>query len=303
MNWTTDDIPDQSGRRAVVTGANSGLGFAVARELARAGAAVVLACRDRARGEAAVASIRGELPHAAVELELLDLADLASVRAFAARLPDGPIDLLVNNAGVMAPPRQLTVDGFELQFQTNHLGHFALTALVLERLLAAPSARVVSVSSLLHRSGEIAFDNLQGEHNYNPWRAYSQSKLANLLFAFELERRSEAAGLKLASMAAHPGWAATNLQSNGPRRPLARVALGVGSLLLAQSAEGGALPILCAATAPDLPGGIYLGPDGPGGRRGYPCLVAPCAAALDVAAAARLWEVSEALSGVTYAGL
>jgi NAD(P)-dependent dehydrogenase (short-subunit alcohol dehydrogenase family) len=303
VNWTTEDIPDQSGRRAVVTGANSGIGFAVARELARAGAAVVLACRDRGRGEAAMAAIRGELPDAALELELVDLADLASVRAFAARLPDRPIDLLVNNAGVMAPPRQVTVDGFELQFATNHLGHFALTGLVLERLLAAPAARLVSVSSLLHRSGEIDFDDLQGEVDYKPWRAYSQSKLANLLFAFELDRRSRAAGQDVVSMAAHPGWAATNLQANGPRQPLARLALGVGSLLLAQSADGGALPILCAATAPDLPGGVYLGPDGAGGRRGYPCLVAPSAAALDSATAARLWEVSEALSGVTYAGL
>ena len=299
MKWTNDDIPDQSGRRAVVTGANSGIGFAAARELARAGAEVVLACRDRGRGEAAVAAIRGELPAAAVGLELVDLADLASVRAFAGRLPDAPIDLLINNAGIMAPPRQVTVDGFELQLATNHLGHFALTGLVLERLRSAPAARVVSVSSILHRSGEIAFDDLQGEVDYKPWRAYSQSKLANLLFAFELDRRSRAAGLDLVSIAAHPGWAATNLQSNGPRRPLARLVLGVGSLLLAQSADGGALPILCAATAPDLPGGAYLGPDGSGERRGYPRLVAPSPAALDVGVAERLWAVSETLTGVT----
>ncbi|MGI8801706.1 MAG: oxidoreductase [Solirubrobacteraceae bacterium] len=301
VKWTTGDIPDQTGRRAVVTGANSGIGFVTARELARAGAHVVLACRDRTRGEAAVAAIRDELPEAVMELGIADLADLESVRAFARGLAEEPIDLLINNAGVMATPRQLTVDGFELQFATNHLGHFALTGLLFERLLGAPAPRVVTVSSLLHRSGEIHFDDLRAEIGYKPWRAYARSKLANLLFAFELDRRCRAAELELVSLAAHPGYAATNLQANGPRRPLERLLLPVGSLLLAQSAAGGALPTLCAACAPDLPGSTYLGPDGPGERRGHPRLVAPCTAALDEATAARLWEVSEDLTGVSFA--
>ncbi len=300
MNWTAEDIPDQTGRRVVVTGANSGLGLAVARELARAGAAVVLACRDRARGEAAIAGIRTELPGAAVELGILDLADLGSVRAFAETFGGDRLDLLVNNAGVMATPYRRTVDGFELQLATNHLGHFALTGLLLDRLVAAPAARVVSVSSLLHRSGRIDFDDLQSERSYRPWRAYSQSKLANLLFAFELDRRSRAAGVGLASVAAHPGYAATSLQANGPRRPIERVALAVGKLLLAQGAAGGALPILRAACDPDLPSAAFIGPDGPGERRGHPRVVAPSPAALDPEAAARLWRVSSELTGVSY---
>ncbi len=302
VKWTAEDIPDQTGRRAVVTGANSGLGLAVARELARAGAHVVLACRDPRRGGEALAAIRAELPASAVELRSLDLADLASVRAFAdAGLdPGAPLDLLINNAGVMAIPRRLSADGFELQLATNHLGHFALTGQLLERLLAAPAARVVTVSSLLHRTGAIDFDDLQAEHGYRPFRAYGQSKLANLLFCFELDRRARAAGLELMSVAAHPGYAATRLQANGPRRLLARLVLPAASLLLAQSGAAGALPTLCAACAPELPSGAYLGPDGPGERRGYPRLVVPSAAALDPAIAARLWQVSEELTGVSY---
>ncbi len=300
MKWTAEDIPDLTGRRAVVTGANSGLGLVVAGELARAGAEVVLACRDRSRGEAAIAAIRAQGDGAAVELGILDLADLASVHAFAASLGGGRLDLLVNNAGVMATPHRRTTDGFELQLATNHLGHFALTGLLLDRLVAAPAGRVVSVSSLLHRSGRIDFDDLQSEQGFRPWRAYSQSKLANLLFAFELDRRSRAAGLTLASVAAHPGYAATKLQSNGPRRPLERVALAVGNLLLAQGAAGGALPILRAACDPDVEGGAYHGPDGPGERRGYPRPVAPSPAALDPEAATRLWRVSSELTGVSY---
>ncbi len=300
LKWTAEDIPDQTGRRAVVTGANSGLGRATARELARAGAEVVLACRDRARGEAAIAGIRDEVDGAAVELAVLDLADLGSVRTFAEHLGDDPLDLLVNNAGVMATPHRRTIDGFELQLATNHLGHFALTGLLLDRLRAAPAPRVVSVSSLLHRSGRIDFDDLQSEQGYRPWRAYSQSKLANLLFAFELDRRAGVAGLELASVAAHPGYAATKLQANGPRRPHERVLLAVGNLLVAQGAAGGALPILRAACDPDVPSGAFLGPDGPGERRGYPRLVAPSPAAVDPEVAARLWRVSSELTGVSY---
>jgi NAD(P)-dependent dehydrogenase (short-subunit alcohol dehydrogenase family) len=300
VNWTASDIPEQTGRRAVVTGANSGIGFAAARELVRAGAEVVLACRDPARGAAAVAALRAELPDARVELGLVDLADLGSVKAFAAALAPGPVDLLINNAGVMATPRRVTVDGFELQLATNHVGHFALTGLILDRLLAAPAPRVVGVSSLLHRSGRIDFDDLQAEHGYRPWRAYSQSKLANLLFSFELDRRARAAGARLASVAAHPGYAATKLHANGPRRPLERLLLPIGSLLLAQSAAAGALPTLRAACDPDVASGGYLGPDGPGERRGSPRLVATSVGALDEQTAARLWEVSEALTGVTF---
>jgi NAD(P)-dependent dehydrogenase (short-subunit alcohol dehydrogenase family) len=297
--WTAKAIPDQTGRRAVVTGANSGLGTAVAEELARAGAEVILACRDLQRGAAAVGSISTRVPGCLVETRRLDLADLGSVREFARRL-DGegrPLDLLVNNAGVMAVPRRLSADGFELQLATNHLGHFALTGLLLDCLLAAPDGRVVSVSSVLHRLGRIDFDDLMSAGRYSRWRAYGQSKLANLLFAFELDRRARAAGVGLRSLAAHPGYARTNLQaaSGGPLS----LVLALANPLFAQSAAAGALPILCAATA-DLPGGSYLGPDGPGQRRGHPRPVDASPAARDPETAARLWEVSEELTGVGY---
>jgi NAD(P)-dependent dehydrogenase (short-subunit alcohol dehydrogenase family) len=297
--WTTEQIPDQTGRRAVVTGANSGLGIVVAEELARAGAAVILACRDVGRGAAAVGAISTRVPGALLETRRLDLADLASIRDFAGRLAaeDRTIDLLINNAGVMAPPRQVTVDGFELQLATNHLGHFALTGLLLERLIAAPQARVVSVSSILHRRGRIDFDDLQSVEHYSRFGAYGQSKLANLLFAFELDRRARAAGLSLVSVAAHPGYSSTNLQA-ASGGPLARV-LALANPLFAQSAAAGALPLLCAATS-GVEGGSYLGPDGPGERRGRPSLVGTSAAAQDRGVAQRLWEVSEALTGVTY---
>ncbi len=297
--WTTKQIPDQTGRRAVVTGANSGLGIVVATELARSGAEVILACRDAGRGAAAVEEICSGLPGAAVESRQLDLADLGSVRVFAGRLAAEarPVDLLINNAGVMAPPRRLSADGFELQFATNHLGHFALTGLLLERLLAAPAGRVVSVSSVLHKSGRIDFEDLQGDEHYGRWRAYSQSKLANLLFAFELDRRARAAGGRLTSVAAHPGYANTNLQA-GSGGPIAKL-LALANPLFAQSAAAGALPLLCAATT-GVEGGSYLGPDGPGERRGHPRLVAASAAAHDEASAQRLWTVSEQLTGVGF---
>jgi NAD(P)-dependent dehydrogenase (short-subunit alcohol dehydrogenase family) len=297
--WTTQEIPDQTGRRAVITGANSGLGIVVAEELARAGAAVVLACRDVSRGAAAVGAISTRVPGALLETRRLDLADLASVREFAGRLvaEDRPIDLLVNNAGVMAPPRQVTADGFELQLATNHLGHFALTGLLLEGLIAAPQARVVSVSSILHRRGRIDFDDLQSVERYSRFGAYAQSKLASLLFAFELDRRARAAGLSLVSVAAHPGYSNTNLQA-ASGGPIARV-LALANPFFAQSAAAGALPLLCAATS-GVEGGSYLGPDGPGERRGRPSLVGTSAAAQDRVVAERLWDVSEALTGVTY---
>jgi NAD(P)-dependent dehydrogenase (short-subunit alcohol dehydrogenase family) len=296
--WSVDDIPDQSGRRVIVTGANSGLGLSTARELARKGAQVVLACRNQQKGEAALVAVRAAAPDAQVQLGSLDLGSLASVRAFAQARSE-PVDLLVNNAGIMAPPRGTTADGFELQFGTNHLGHFALTGLLLDRLRAGNDPRVVTLSSGMHRFGKLRLDDLQGERRYNRWRAYNQSKLANLLFMRELDRRARAAGLPLTSVAAHPGYAATHLQSASP--PLVdRTVLSVLNRVVAQSADRGALPSLYAATM-ELPGGSYSGPDGMSELRGSPHLVSMTARAQDPDDARRLWEVSEQLTGVTYA--
>jgi NAD(P)-dependent dehydrogenase (short-subunit alcohol dehydrogenase family) len=299
--WTAEDMPRQDGRTAIVTGANSGLGLATARELARAGARVVLAVRNVARGEEAARAIRAAHPDAALEVEALDLAELASVRDFAARFAaahDG-LDLLINNAGLMAPPRRTTADGFELQLGTNHLGHFALTGLVIEAMSGRADARVVTLSSTAHRMGRIRFDDLQSEHHYFRWNAYGQSKLANLLFMLELERRLRAAGWTARSLAAHPGWAATNLQTAAPPL-LDRIVGTIGNHVIAQSADMGALPTLYAATFPDLPGGTYVGPDGRGEQRGHPRPVGMTSAARDEAAARRLWEVSEELTGVRF---
>ncbi|MCW3012889.1 MAG: oxidoreductase [Solirubrobacterales bacterium] len=289
--WTAQQIPDQAGRTVVVTGANSGIGFHAARELAAHGARVVLAVRDPRRGEEAARRIPG-----ATEVRQLDLADLASVRAFAAAW-DGPLDLLVNNAGIMAPPRSLTRDGFESQLGTNHFGHFALTGLLLPALLATPAPRVVTVSSGGHRMGRMRWDDLTGERGYRKWLFYGQSKLANLLFAFELQRRADNAGVALASLAAHPGYARTNLtrSSNAVERAVA----GVLNRVVAQSAEAGALPTLFAATQ-ELPGAAYVGPDGLAELRGAPHLVGASDAATDAQAGARLWAVSEELTGVRY---
>ena len=300
--WTASDIPEQTGRVAVVTGANSGLGVITARELARAGAKVVIACRDTAKGETAAAEIRAQVPGADLDVRALDLADLASVRGFVARLVGerDQVDLLINNAGVMAPPRRTTVDGFESQFGTNHLGHFALTGLMLPSLLAAPAPRVVTLSSGAHRIGKMNFDDLQGERSYNNWRAYGQSKLANLLFCFELDRRARAAGTKLISLAAHPGYAATNLQFAGPAAFYEKAIMTVTNRVLAQSAEMGALPTLYAATVPDLPGGAFIGPDGFMEQRGHPHIVTATGRAYDEADWRRLWEISEELTGVSY---
>jgi NAD(P)-dependent dehydrogenase (short-subunit alcohol dehydrogenase family) len=301
-NWTAAQIPDQAGRTAVVTGANSGLGLSTARELARAGAEVVLACRDTEKGEAAAESIRAAVPDASVAVEALDLSSLDSVRAFAERTRSGRehLDLLINNAGVMAPPRRQSADGFELQLATNHLGHFALTGLLLERMQGREDARVVTVSSTAHKMGRIDFDDLQRERRYFRWTAYGQSKLANLLFARELDRRLRAAGSTVRSVAAHPGYAATNLQSAGPPT-VDRAVFAVANRLFAQGAEMGALPQLYAATRPNLDGGLFIGPDGPGEQRGYPKVVGSARAGRDEAVAARLWTVSEELTGVEYA--
>ena len=305
-HWTAADIPDESGRLAVVTGANSGLGLVTARELARAGASVVMAARDASRGTAAEAEIRRAVPNAELELMALDLADLGSVRAFADQLAarHAGVDLLVKNAGVMALPYRKTADGFEMQLGTNHLGHFALTGRLLPALAPQPEARVVTVSSVAHRMGRIRFDDLQSERRYERWTAYGQSKLANLLFMFELGRHAAAAGLSLRSVAAHPGYADTNLQLAGPRmsgRGLMERASLLTNKLLAQSSERGALPTLYAATVPGLPSGSYVGPDGPFEARGHPRLVGASAPARDETTARRLWEVSEDLTGVRYA--
>jgi len=287
-SWTPAEMPDQSGRTFVVTGANSGIGLAAAGKLAASGAHVVLAVRDAAKGEAAAAGLSGD-----PEVRALDLADLASVRAFAEGL-DRDIDVLVNNAGVMATPYRTTADGFELQLGTNHLGHFALTGL----LLPGIHDRVVTISSGGHRIGRINFDDLQSERSYNRWRAYGQSKLANLLFMYELQRRVDAAGSPLRSVAAHPGYAATNLQSH--TESIQDRIMALSNRIFAQSHEQGAWPTLYAATTPDLPGGAYVGPDGFLEQRGHPKLVGSSAAARDEDTARRLWEVSEELTGVHY---
>jgi NAD(P)-dependent dehydrogenase (short-subunit alcohol dehydrogenase family) len=299
--WTTEQIPDQSGRTAVVTGANSGLGLVSARELARRGARVVLACRNTEKGRAAVQAISQAAPGAQVELAALDLGSLASVQAFAEsfRATHEGLDLLLNNAGVMAPPRQVTADGFELQLGTNLLGHFALTGRLLGALEGRADARVVTLSSIAHKTGRIDFDDLQSERRYSRWRAYGQSKLADLMFALELDRRLRAAGSSVKSLAAHPGYAATNLQSAAVPTP-DRLVMAVTNALLAQSAERGALPSLYAATKPGLEGGTYVGPDGVGELRGHPRVVSPTRAARDEVVAARLWEVSEQLTGVSF---
>lgn len=297
--WNTSHIPDQTGRSAVVTGANSGIGYVTARELARQGARVLLACRNETRGIAALDRLRSEVPAAEAEFRPLDLADLSSVRDFAAALDDfdgDRLDLLINNAGVMALPYRTTADGFEMQFGTNHLGHFALTNLLLPHL----TDRVVTVSSGAHRlpGNHIHFDDLNLTGAYRPVTAYSQSKLANLLFTLELQRRLAAAGSPLRALAAHPGWAATNLQG-ADASALRRAVMRVGNRLVAQDNKAGALPTLYAATQ-DLPGASYLGPDGLGEMRGAPTLVGRTAAACDPESARRLWQASEELTGVTF---
>jgi NAD(P)-dependent dehydrogenase (short-subunit alcohol dehydrogenase family) len=281
--------PDLSGRTVIVTGANSGIGRAAAGALASAGARVVLAVRNTAKGRDAAASMPGT-----TEVRELDLARLASVRAFAADW-EGDIDLLINNAGVMAPPLSRTAEGFELQFGTNHLGHFALTNLLLEHV----RGRVVTVASGAHRGGQIDFADLGWERRpYKAWRAYGQAKLANLLFSSELQRRLAAAGSPLIATAAHPGYAATNLQFHTQRRALDLLSVA-GNRLLAQSESDGALPTLYAALA-EIPGDSYAGPSGRLELRGAPTLVGRSKAARDTEAARRLWEVSEELTGVRF---
>ena len=295
-----NDIPDQSGRIAVITGANSGIGLEAARVLARAGAHVVMACRDTSKGEAAAASIRADVAGAQLDVEALDLASLDSVRAFAERYPHEQLDLLINNAGVMVPPYTKTADGFELQLGTNHLGHFALTGQLLDRLLRTPHARVVTVSSTAHKFGRINFDDLQSESSYVRWRAYGQSKIANLLFTLELDRRLREVDADVLAVAAHPGYSATNLQFAATPSRIERLGSVVLNRVVAQSADRGALPTLYAATA-DIPGNAFVGPDGIQEMRGEPKVVRPVRAARDEQTARRLWDVSEELTGVHYA--
>jgi NAD(P)-dependent dehydrogenase (short-subunit alcohol dehydrogenase family) len=306
--WTAQDIPHLVGRVAVVTGANSGLGFETALALAGAGAHVVLACRDKRKGADAIERIRQAVPGADVRLDQLDLADLASVRKSVADFStehDG-LDILVNNAGVMAIPRRETADGFEMQFGTNHLGHFALTGLLLDSLLARPGARVVTVSSPMARMGRIKFNDLQGSRRYGKWAAYCQAKLSNQLFALELDRRATQRGVDLSSVAAHPGYAATNLQAVGPRmsgsKTLERLN-DLGNSVFAQPAAVGALSILYGATVPGVRGGQYFGPDRLFAMRGHPRQIPFVRAARDPETARRLWEVSEKLTGVRFGAL
>jgi NAD(P)-dependent dehydrogenase (short-subunit alcohol dehydrogenase family) len=287
--WTAADLPSLDGRTVVVTGANSGLGLVTARELARAGAHVVLAVRDTGKGEQAAKTIPGS-----AEVRRLDLADLASINAFAASW-DGTLDILVNNAGVMAVPERRTKDGFELQIGTNHLGHFALTNLLLRQI----SDRVVTVSSTAHRAGRIRLDDLNWQRGgYRPWTAYRQSKLANLLFTLELQRRLGEAGSAVRAHAAHPGYAATNLQAHTGSALQHRV-MAITNRVFAQSDEIGALPTLYAATQ-DLAGAGYIGPSGFQERRGYPALASRSAKAQDAETARRLWQLSEELTGIVF---
>jgi NAD(P)-dependent dehydrogenase (short-subunit alcohol dehydrogenase family) len=295
--WTSDDMPGQHGRLAVVTGANTGLGFETARILAARGASVVLAVRDTDKGKAAAARIAGTAPGANVTVQPLDLASLESVRAAAGELRarHPRIDLLVNNAGVMFPPRQTTRDGFELQLGTNHLGHFALTGLLLEQMLPVPGSRVVTVSSQAHRiRARINFDDLQAERSYSRVAAYSQSKLANLMFTYELARRLSAEPTTIA-VAAHPGLAATELTRHTPA-----IAAYFYARVISQNPAMGALPVLRAATDPDVLGGQYYGPRGIFGTRGYPEPARSSRQSHDTAIQRRLWTVSEELTGVTF---
>ncbi len=301
QRWTADDIPDLGGLTAAVTGANGGVGYETAIELVRRGAAVILACRSASRGESALRRIKNDSPSASVELAQLDLGDLESVDRFVQQVcaTHDKLDLLINNAGIMGTPYRTTASGFEAQFGTNHLGHFALTGRLMSLLINSPGSRIVNVSSLAHRDESIDLEAIQftGE-NYNRWRAYGRSKLANLLFTYELHRRFERAGIRhVCSLAAHPGVSKTNIaQGLGW---IGKVSMPIAGLFF-QSARMGALPILRAATDPDAASGEYYGPDRPNERRGHPVIVTSSPESHDVEVARSLWEQSEKLTGVRF---
>ena len=306
--WTADELPDLSDRVIVVTGANGGLGFATTKALARHGAHVIMACRSAEKAAEAARRIEDESPAGRVEPWALDLASLRSIEAFAERLTAQHDELyaLCNNAGVMALPRRVTADGFEMQLGTNHLGHYALTGRLLPLLLAAEGSRVVTVTSMMHRMGRIDFDDLQGEHHYRKWAAYSQSKLANLLFTYELQRRLSAAKVETFAVAAHPGYSDTNLQTEAARMTGSVIAgrlMAAATRVAAQSPEMGALPSLYALTAEDVHGGDFIGPGGLMQMWGYPAKVEPAPVAKDPELASRLWAVSQQLTGVRYDAL
>jgi NAD(P)-dependent dehydrogenase (short-subunit alcohol dehydrogenase family) len=300
--WTSDLIGELNGRRILITGANHGIGFEAARALSLKGAELVLAVRNREKGENAAAKITANRPDATVEVMHLDLADLGSVRQFATAFTDrfDRLDVLINNAGVMIPPYRKTRDGFELQFGTNHLGHFALTGLLLPLLLATPLSRIVTVSSIAARRANILFDNLDGSKGYSPMTFYRQSKFSNMLFAIELQNRLEVAGTSTISVACHPGVSVTNLLSRGSGKETGSIMKALMSIV-AQPASMGALPTLYAATHPDLRGGEFIGPDGPGNTKGHPVLTNDPARLYKPDLAAKLWKVSEELTGIHYA--
>jgi len=304
--WTVADMPDLSGKTAIVTGANSGLGFETSKALAGAGANVIMACRNKDKAQTAVDAIHAENANAKVEVMALDLADQSSVHAFAkaAKAKCKALHLLINNAGVMALPECRTADGFEMQFGTNHLGHFALTGLLFDLLKSTDGARVVTLSSLAHRMGKIRFNDLNWKRGYSKWPAYGQSKLANLMFALELDRRVRAQGLNIESLAAHPGFASTNLQYAGPEMTgskLKKKGMQLGNVLFSQSQADGALPSLYAAVSENAKSGEYYGPDGVMELQGNPSKAFINNRARDADAAKRLWSESQELTGVSFA--
>lgn len=305
--WTTNDIPDLQGYRVVVTGANSGLGLETTKALAAKGAHVIMACRNLDSGRKALDTVKASVPQASLEVQQLDLASLASVRAFASTLLAGgeKLNLLFNNAGVMAIPRRETQDGFEMQFGTNHLGHFALTGLLLPLLLETPKSRVVTTTSMARMMGKINLDDLNRTKSYARWDAYGQSKQANLLFSFELQRRLAAGGANTISVAAHPGYANTNLQTTSVQASSSafeRIGMQLGALV-AQSGYMGTLPQLYAGTAPNIQGGELVGPGNLGGMRGYPRIETNARKEYNQPLAARLWDASVKLTGVDFAAL
>ncbi len=303
--WTSDNIPNLSGKTAVVTGANSGIGYWTAYWLAVKGARVILASRDPQKAETAAIRMGDLIPELKLDRIPLDLASFKSIHKFSATFSErySTLDILINNAGVMAIPFRTTVDGFEMQFGTNHLGHFALTGLLMPPLLAASEGRVVTISSLVHRRGSMDFENLNGEKDYDPWTAYQQSKVANLLFAYELQRKLEAARIPLSSIAAHPGYSATNLQYVGPEMEQStwnQFYWRFLNTVVAQSSEMGALPSLFAATDQEVEGGDFIAPDGMMEMRGHPVKSRSSVASYSREDAAKLWQISEELTSVQY---